>query len=227
MYVLEGELSLIVENNCEKVAANEMALIFNDQVHSYHTPGHSKCFVSIFSNDYVRLFHFEMSGKIGKQASFSCEQPVRDYLLNGLLQGRTNSKYELKSYLYAICAEYLKKVPLVERKPLDDDLLHKILNYISERFQDNITLNSLAQFIGYEPHYLSHYFNRSIGMNFRQFINQYRISFARHCIESSNTNITEIAMESGFQTIRNFNRVFKNIIGKSPLEYVKGISKNK
>ena len=58
--------------------------------------------------------------------------------------------------------------------------------------------------------------------NFHNFINDYRIEEAKKILEDKNfsdTTILDIAYKSGFQSKSVFNRVFKQITGKSPKDY--------
>jgi AraC-like DNA-binding protein len=53
-------------------------------------------------------------------------------------------------------------------------------------------------------------------MNLKTLINTYRCEYAENLIESTNLPLSVIAMDSGFQSIRSFNRIFKDTIGKTP-----------
>ena len=58
--------------------------------------------------------------------------------------------------------------------------------------------------------------------NFHNFINDYRIEEAKKILQDKNyndINILNIAFKSGFQSKSVFNRVFKQITGKSPKDY--------
>ena len=71
--------------------------------------------------------------------------------------------------------------------------------------------------MGYEEHYLSRCFHNCFAMNFKQFVNEYRIQFARRLLEQQPPlPITEIAYMSGFGSVRNFNRVYRAIVGTEP-----------
>ena len=56
-------------------------------------------------------------------------------------------------------------------------------------------------------------------MNFTDYVNHYRIQLAREYLSETDKNITEIADLCGFDTIRNFNRIFKKECEMTPGEY--------
>lgn len=96
------------------------------------------------------------------------------------------------------------------------DIIHLMLRYISEHFRENITLGEMAETFGYEAHYLSRVFSSSVNINLRKYINQYRVDYAKYLLSETEQSITDVAMNSGFQSIRNFNRVFSEFEGISP-----------
>ena len=55
-------------------------------------------------------------------------------------------------------------------------------------------------------------------MSFTEYINLLKVSASIECILQHDKNISEAAMMCGFNTIRNFNRVFKKITGYTPKE---------
>lgn len=56
-------------------------------------------------------------------------------------------------------------------------------------------------------------------MSFTDFLNLYRIETALRLLDETDKKITDIALESGFQSVRNFNEAFRKKIGISPSEY--------
>ena len=129
------------------------------------------------------------------------------------------SEISMLPFLYAICDGYLSSVKLVDSQLKTDNIVHKLLIYISEHFTENITLNSVAAALGYEPHYVSRCFNNFIGIGFKQFLNNYRVDFAKKLLMDPTVSITAAAYTSGFQSIRSFNRIFQETLGMTPTEF--------
>lgn len=87
-----------------------------------------------------------------------------------------------------------------------------------------LSLSSLAEKIDMQPHELSRVINIGLKKNFNDFINEYRVrDLVRKMQDPAYDHITllGIAFESGFNSQSTFNRIFKNITGKSPQEYKK------
>jgi AraC-like DNA-binding protein len=218
-YVLEGEIHITVENKVYQVKENQMALIFSNQIHAYSTPNSSKVLIHVFSADNIRTFIRSIHGKIGETPVFSCDEVIRDFYYKCLIEKNIQSNLAIKSYLYIICDQYLASTKLVEHKNANADILHQMLDYIASHFREDITLNSIAHELGYEPHYLSRIFGNSTGINLRNYINQYRVDYAKFILSESDEPITDIAFSCGFGTIRNFNRVFLKHVGVTPFQF--------
>jgi two-component system response regulator YesN len=100
-------------------------------------------------------------------------------------------------------------------------LVKKCMAYIEENYQKNITLHSLAEKFERNPSYISHIFNKEIGINLSEYINQIRINHAISILNSSNMLLYEVAQVVGFNDYRYFISVFKKLTGLSPTDYCK------
>ena len=65
-------------------------------------------------------------------------------------------------------------------------------------------------------------FNTS-GIHFSSYVNHLRITRAIELLTDGDNTVQEVAYKVGFNTPNNFNRVFKQVTGKSPKTYIKGI----
>jgi YesN/AraC family two-component response regulator len=94
-----------------------------------------------------------------------------------------------------------------------------MLEYVEKNFMGECTLKELAQEFNYDYAYLSKYFIRSIEMPFKEYVNRRKISEASHLLLTTDQSILEIAYHSGYQSLRSFNRNFKQLTGFTPSEY--------
>lgn len=92
----------------------------------------------------------------------------------------------------------------------------ELLAVIDEKYAF-FTYEEAAAFIGFCPPYFSKYFKTMSGMTFTQYINRVRVEKAVEILRSEpDVSMTNVAVRCGFDTIRNFNRVFKSITGYTP-----------
>ncbi len=81
---------------------------------------------------------------------------------------------------------------------------------------ENISLEQVAHHCGVSTGHLSRMFHHSTGLTFREYLAQVRVEHARGLLIRTNRNVTEIAYESGFQSLSQFHRVFLKAFGVSP-----------
>lgn len=88
---------------------------------------------------------------------------------------------------------------------------------------ENVTMAEIADALGYEYHYFSLLFNRYFSIKFKNFLNLFKFQYACGLLADSSKSISEVCFESGFETVRSFNRVFRDFSGMTPTEYRKSL----
>ena len=71
------------------------------------------------------------------------------------------------------------------------------------------------------PVYLSRLFKKEEGINFLDYLNQYRIDAAKKLLQNPQYNVLEAADMTGFKNTRYFSKIFKKNVGLTPSEYRK------
>jgi len=91
--------------------------------------------------------------------------------------------------------------------------------YIRDRFRQKISAADVAAYAGVSPSYFGKRFRRIVGENFVRYLQEMRVEEAKKLLQEPRRNIAEIAFESGFNSISQFNRVFRNLTGRTPSEF--------
>ena len=94
-----------------------------------------------------------------------------------------------------------------------------VIEYIQKNYMENLSFDELLQLTNYSKSHFCKIFKDTTGMNLTEYINKYRVE--RACLELQFTkkNITEIAMQTGFNNIQYFSRIFKEYMDCSPKQY--------
>src|SRR6202030_4382224 len=87
--------------------------------------------------------------------------------------------------------------------------------YISSRQTEDFSLSDVASAIHVSPFYLCKIFKKAPGRTFEEFRNRLRIESAMKLLANPNQSVSEIAYSVGFQSLTQFNRLFRRIVGQS------------
>lgn len=215
--VLSGEMTVTIDSHDYLLKENECVLIFPNQIHSL-TSTNCKHMLCIFSPKLVAAFSSKKNGKKPTDNKF-CPDIRMIQAFDELAED--SSSYGKKGLLYLICDEFEKYAEYSEQRSDNKDLLEKIFSFIEENFSRECNLSELAKHIGYDYSYLSRYFKNKVGLSFNTYVNMYRLNNACYLIKNTNDSILNCALESGFTSLRSFNRNFKKQFGVTPTEYQK------
>lgn len=221
IYVHSGRLNLSLNGKFFCMEAGDYALILSNQIHSLYPAEPSSYWIAVFSEQYVPFFAKSAKNLQGNPI-FRCSEEIHGMVLANLIL-QEGSLMMKKACFYAVCDQFMAQAELCERQGRADELIGRILDYIAENYRQPISLSTVAEIFGYEYHYLSRMLNKDYGIGFSHMVNEYRVDHALRLLEESDLSITEIAAESGFQSIRSFNHVFRSVTGHAPCEHVRNI----
>ncbi|MCM3702807.1 response regulator [Paenibacillus macerans] len=91
--------------------------------------------------------------------------------------------------------------------------------FLDEHADRMITSVEMAEHLHLNPSYFSRYFKKLAGVNFTDYVNQYKINMAITMLSRQNETVENVAYTLGFSDRAYFSKVFKKYSGKSPSEY--------
>ena len=95
----------------------------------------------------------------------------------------------------------------------------KARKFIDEHSSEELSLARVAQATNTSVNYFSEKFKEATGTNFVKYVARYRYEKAAALLREADLRVSEVAFASGFQSLSQFNRVFKKLSGKSPTQY--------
>lgn len=102
--------------------------------------------------------------------------------------------------------------------------INTVKNYISENYQNKITLSDLSKITNYSPTYLQSLFTTATGMSPCEYLIAERIKQAKLLLVHSDMPISEIAYTCGFSSQSYFAKIFKKHLSCTPAEYRRIVS---
>lgn len=101
------------------------------------------------------------------------------------------------------------------------ELLKKVINYIHTNYAEHIAVADLAALCDFSEYHFMRFFKKHVGMTCIDYINNYRLDVASAMLREKDDSVMEIALDTGFNNISYFNKVFKSKFKITPSQYRK------
>ncbi|WYP26416.1 helix-turn-helix domain-containing protein [Alkalihalobacillus sp. FSL W8-0930] len=98
-------------------------------------------------------------------------------------------------------------------------LADRMIVYVQEHYDKELTLESCAANLHYNANYLSTVFKQSTGKTFSEYVTYYRFEMAKHFLSETTKPVKEIAEKLQYNNSQNFIRSFKKQEGVTPGQY--------
>lgn len=244
VYSMEGLTKVGVNNMIYELYPESILLIGSGDVHYYlPLPEDGKKVIiqfnlSIFDSSgstisdkrFIRCL-FDRSKKMSSQWDEKthkeiCRQ-IRE-VITEYAEKKQGYKLALKARLFDLVVILLRYVPM-EDYSTEEETKHReklkrleaVFQYVENNYTTQITLDEVAAKAGFSLYHFTRFFKENTGLTFGQFLNNYRITKAEWHLINKEGSITEIAYKAGFNSLKTFNRIFKQIKGCSPSDYLK------
>ncbi len=135
----------------------------------------------------------------------------------------TDSKAQMTGWTYIALSDLLGALTLVSHDG-DRELPARVVAYIDENFKEPLTIDYIARAFGYHPSYIAHVFCDQLKISFRTYLGAVRAEYAAAQIRTTQKSLTEIAYESGCNSLNTFCRCFKKHFSMTPSQYKKNIN---
>lgn len=225
--VKNGGAARIGDKSCF-LEAGEAVLIFPNQFHHY---------MDVKSGDLEWLFiTFELP-EVVEIGDLKESPRLLDANALGLIERLLNLKSAMDqrgidhtlgiSYTLSCLLKYMVDLPMIPEDRLNihstDDSRDKLLEQINEIVRKNlnrqITIEDMALELGYSVSYLRALFRNKLGISLGKYIRESRLSRSAQLLMDGGMTVTEVAAETGFESLFAFSRAFKNAYGISPKAY--------
>ena len=131
-------------------------------------------------------------------------------------------KYNAVVRLLTFFAEQLSALTnqiVLERRNAEPPLVQKAREYIAQHKTEPLSLSTVAKAAGASVFHFCKIFHKATGLKFTDYVARVRLEEARTQLLNPNRRISEVAYDVGFQSLTQFNRMFKRVFGQSPSEF--------
>lgn len=233
VYVIEGTCSIKVGKQQRLCSPGDVAFIQSGEIHAIWSD--TKHVLYVFTFDPAMFYrilpefcfprHF-ISAQDQKEAGLDGE------ISNLFYEIYREKEEETSLYEAMMRAGILRLYSLLVRhfeddSPRDEKTLARIqqfqtaLEFIATHYAEHITLTDVAEVINYTPSYVSTLFVTFAGVNFKAYLDNFRVKKAVDLLCSTHQTVTDIALQCGYENVRTFNNAFRRVTGQAPSRFRK------
>lgn len=139
-------------------------------------------------------------------------------------QTRVISKHHYASVvrLLIIFADHLASISnqmMIRDSTMEFPAITRVRRFIAEHQSEELSLAAAARAVNLNEFYFCKLFKKATGLTFTSYLARLRIESVKLRLLNAHTHVSEAAFAAGFQSLSQFNRVFRRITGESPSEY--------
>lgn len=102
--------------------------------------------------------------------------------------------------------------------------IYNVIKYIDEHVCEKVTVSSIADEFSYSVSYISHLFKAKTGVSLKEYIIAKRMDYATLLLAEGNLSFSEIASQTGYESVQSFCKRYKHHTGKTPGDIRKNTS---
>lgn len=226
VYIMDGQCLIRVGKQQRLCEPGDLAVIRSGEIHSL-TDFH---LAYIYTFDPSMFSHFLPESRFPK--SFISAEEQKKAGLDGEIARLFHEIHREKMAEEPLCdpimrADVLRLYSLLIRHFEDDSArdekslarrqqFQEALEFIADHYAEHITLADVAEIMNYTPSYVSTLFVSCAGVNFKTYLDNFRVKKAADLLCSTQQTITDIAIQCGYDNVRTFNNAFRRVTGQSP-----------
>lgn len=235
--LLDGEMTLNLEHKQYNLKKGDIYVINRYQMHSFYNQN---------QNEHNLILAFQIHTELYKKLN----QQLKYLLFNENVIQNGELHEELTEKLLSCAKYYFSEKPFFEIKTAslllealylllekgeyaitsereyhtaqaNTQRINRITEYISEHYQEPITLQDIADMENITKYHASHFITKTLGISFQEYLNNIRFDHALRLLSQTDLNILDICMETGFSSSRYLNQMFEKNLGCTVKEYKK------
>lgn len=232
--LLSGSGWCYLGTNIFRMEADHMYVIPANCTHmmsySDHTP-HSMYHIYFrpgLLNDIRQKFHIDLEPALLKHSVLYLNEELRfrmDHVLS--VTGRKTQLGTIDCAIRHLLVECIL-LSMARQLGLDSDApepavshpaIQELIRFIDLHFSEDLTLDILSQHACLNRSYLCRLFRKEVGTTLTEYVNSVRIQNACRLLREGKQNVSQISLESGFNSVAYFERQFHIRIGMTPTVY--------
>ncbi len=221
-YIISGSSELYIEDKRFFLNSGDAFIIFPNMIHRYESSNNLCSYLIILNTEFMPEFGKTFLNKVPISPVISGKTPHIRRLLDIFFDITTPLPFEsMRGIILAVTGIMLENTEMENRDRYNISTLKNILLFCESHYTEPITIGDVADNLHISRSHVSHIFKNKLNTSFGKYINEKRINLACDILKNTQTTVTETALDSGFSSLRTFNRIFAEKMGCTPREYRK------
>lgn len=237
VFVLEGKVNVSAVYDNFEVNAGEFVVINHEDIHLLQSYENNLTFLihidlKAFEHKYEYIMFLDLMCESFNTNSVQLEyaRQLKKLFVKMILEyvkAKKNFMDKVNGYAadaLDIMVQHFDIAHYYNDKPIHENQLfryYRIMKSIALNYDEKISMETIAQeeYIG--KNYISQFWKRMLGINFTDYLNSRRTEVAQKLLLTTDLNLQEISLKSGFSDSKYFYKNFKRWYGSTPAEHKK------
>ncbi len=219
--VTEGRLHMMIGQTPCAIETGCAALIEPFVPHSFSNAEAHICYVIEHPPELSPTFQQWLREHVLSDCMLRLDPPLHEYLCARLQEYPRRHRLDILSaqaLLAPLYGEFAARAHALRRIDRFGDVCLDVLEYITQHVDGDLSLSAVAAHLHIRPETLCRKFSERVGMSMHKYIQHLRINQACALLRLGHS-VSDTAYQVGFGSIRTFNRLFREVIGRTPMEY--------
>ena len=140
----------------------------------------------------------------------------------------TKAQYDSILRLLGIFAQHLASLSnqiIVQEEKSESPQITRARAFITEHQDEDVSLSEVAKAVNMSAFYFCKMFKQATGLTFTDYLARIRVEKVKNMLLDPHKRVSEVAFAAGFQSLSQFNRVFRKVAGEAPSAYRERIHK--
>lgn len=227
-YVESGNISAYSSSYEISLHAGDICIFMPGEIHSFFSKDENNIFIfKLNTHSYIEKINFDnirlLNNKISPDnINYKTFYEIINEIHKEYTEKKQGYEFAIRSLKNSFILNILRHLEYrTEDRSKNIHMINDINNYLEQHYTEKIILSDIAEVCHMSKYYFSHIFKQLTGMSFISYLSLFRTEKATILLRYTNKSMNDIAYECGFGNVRSFNRMFKENLNITPLQYKK------
>lgn len=244
-YLVSGERYYFIKDRFFKIKKGHLVFVNQGEMHKTTDagqPDHERILV-YFKRDFaatINGYTDKLLGLLHQKSHCVLGLSIKEQQTAENIFNEMNEETSKQSLGFETCLQGLlmKLLVFIVRTMVDHDehtyvssspkhqKVSEIVQYINAHYTEHLAIPQISDLFYISPYYMGRIFKETTGFTLVEYVNNVRVKEAQRLLADKSLKVIQVSEMSGFGSVAQFNRSFRELAGTSPLNYRKNAAGN-